>query len=148
MEKNLLEAVAIIQGQKGTYATLNKKGEWHFHLKRKLFSYMKDSEFAYIIKAVDSIPVLTDAVPVFAKRVTDKEVLVITKADLFENAKNILVEMTTLTSMSKYKTNYVAVSYIAMQLLELLSLGDLKVISDLIKAQWLAYPSDYSKLEK
>lgn len=69
---SLLHAVAIVPGQQMSYALLNSKNEWHFHLKKQMFSYMKSDEAAYVVKAIDSVPVMMNDAPVIAVKKSGK----------------------------------------------------------------------------
>lgn len=67
---------------------------------------------------------------------------------MYHQAKQIITQMNGLTGMPKYRVDNSAVSNVAIKVLDLIDLADIEVLPDLLREQWISFPSDYDVLKK
>lgn len=148
MDKDLLNAMAILDGEHHSYAYCSNSGEWHFHLVKKCFPRMKGQLGGYVISNPDALPLLTDQVPVMAIKLKNQKLLVYTKADVYLWAKKILLEVNDRVSLLTYRVDNETLSFLAIRILTMSTTVKPEDLAQMLLAEWILYPDDYRKLEK
>lgn len=148
MNEDLFNAMAILDGEQNSYAFCSNSGEWHFHLTRNCFPRMKDQLGGYVISNPDSLPLLTDQVPVMAVKLKSRKLLVYTKADIYLLAKKMLLEVNDRVSLPTYRVDNESLSFIAIRILTMSTTVKPEELSQMLLAEWILYPDDYRRLQK
>lgn len=149
MDKNLINAMAILDGQEGSYAYCNEGGRCHFHLTKSCFPQMLGEEGGYVISSPDSLPMLTDNAPVMAIKLhSRKDLIVYNKSDLYSLAKNLLQKANDGQNLPTYRVNIGSLSFLAIRIFTMSTTVLPEKMADLLFSEWENYPTDYQILEK
>lgn len=146
MNRKLLTAMAILDGQNGSFAYCSEDGKWNFRLSKKCFPQMQKQEGGYVIDKPDALPMLTNNAPVLAIKFVDKPLKVYTKSDFYNLANNLLSKANDTPNLPCYRVDQGALSFLAIRILTMSTSVKPEDMAKILFSEWCNYPTDYQEL--